>query len=60
MAKPRRMWLMAAACLLAPVEAWFVGSVYVLRSAVAIIAAGSALTCLTRLAAIARGLETQW
>ena len=56
MAKPHRMWLMVAACALAPLETWFAGTGYSLRVAVIVIAAGSALTCWTRLRAIARQL----
>ncbi|MDN5781018.1 MAG: CDP-alcohol phosphatidyltransferase family protein [Luteimonas sp.] len=57
MAKPHRMWLMVAACVLAPLEVRFAGSAYTLRVAVVLIAAGSALTCWTRLRAIARQLQ---
>jgi len=57
MAKPHRMWLMVAACVLAPLETRITGTAYVLPAAVAIIAAGSALTCWTRLRAIARQLR---
>lgn len=57
MAKPHRMWLMVAACALAPLETSFAGTGYTLRAAVVAIAAGSALTCWTRLRAIARQLR---
>jgi phosphatidylglycerophosphate synthase len=57
MAKPHRMWLMVTACVLAPLEAALAGTGYVLRVAVLVIAAGSALTCWTRLRAIARLLR---
>lgn len=57
MAKPHRMWLMVAACALAPLEARLNGTAYALQAAVAIIAAGSALTCWTRLRAIASDLR---
>lgn len=56
MAKPHRMWLMIAACVLAPLETRFAATDYTLRVAVVVIAAGSALTCWTRLRAIARRL----
>lgn len=56
MAKPHRMWLMVAACVLAPLETWFASTHYSLRAAVVVIAAGSALTCWTRLRAISRQL----
>jgi len=57
MAKPHRMWVMVLACLIAPLEWWFLQSGYALLVAAAVIAAGSALTCATRLAAITRQLE---
>jgi phosphatidylglycerophosphate synthase len=57
MAKPHRMWLMVAACLLAPLETRLAGTGYTLRVAVVVIAAGSALTCWTRLRVIARRLQ---
>ncbi|GAA3933631.1 CDP-alcohol phosphatidyltransferase family protein [Luteimonas lutimaris] len=57
MAKPHRMWLMVAACVAAPLEAWFAGTGYALRAAVVLVAAGSALTCWTRLRAIANRLR---
>lgn len=59
MAKPHRMWLMVAACVIAPLEAWFAGTHHALAVAVATIAAGSALTCATRLRAIARQLHAR-
>ncbi|HVI58759.1 MAG TPA: CDP-alcohol phosphatidyltransferase family protein [Luteimonas sp.] len=57
MAKPHRMWLMVAACVLAPLEARFMGTAYALSAAVVLVAAGSALTCWTRLHAIANRLR---
>jgi phosphatidylglycerophosphate synthase len=57
MAKPHRMWVMVAACVAAPLEAHFAGTAYALRAAVIVIAAGSALTCWTRLHAIANRLR---
>jgi phosphatidylglycerophosphate synthase len=57
MAKPHRMWLMVAACVLAPLETRFAGTGYTLRVAVVVIAAGSALTCWTRLRVIAQRLQ---
>ena len=57
MAKQHRMALMTLACVLAPFEAMFAGSGHVLAVAVLAIAAGSLLTCGTRLRAIARRLE---
>lgn len=57
MAKPHRMWTMVLACAIAPFETWFAQSGYALLAAAAVIAAGSALTCFTRLRAIAVRLE---
>ena len=59
MAKPHRMWLMVAACVVAPLETWWGGTHYTLLGAAAIIAAGSALTCVTRLRAIAQQLHAR-
>jgi phosphatidylglycerophosphate synthase len=58
MAKQHRMWLMVAACALAPLESWIANTDYALRIAVLLIAVGSALTCWTRLHAIARQLKS--
>ena len=57
MAKPHRMWLMAAACLLAPLETLASGTHWTLPVALALIAAGALATCGTRLHAIARCLR---
>ncbi|MDH5834634.1 CDP-alcohol phosphatidyltransferase family protein [Luteimonas kalidii] len=57
MAKQHRMALMTLACLVAPLEAMFAGSRHALVAAVLVIAAGSLLTCATRLRAVARQLE---
>lgn len=57
MAKPHRMWTMVLACVIAPFELWFLHSGYALLGAAVVIAAGSALTCFTRLRAIAARLE---
>lgn len=59
MAKPHRMWLMVAACVVAPLEAWVAATHYALPAAVAIIAIGAAFTCATRLRAIARQLHAR-
>ena len=56
MAKPHRMAAMTVACVLAPVLAWAFATMLALPVALAIIAAGSALGCVARLAAIARRL----
>ncbi|MCQ4167473.1 CDP-alcohol phosphatidyltransferase family protein [Tahibacter harae] len=57
MAKQQRMALMTLACVLAPLEAWLWHSRHALLAAAALIAAGSALTCITRLRAIRVRLE---
>src|SRR3546814_18869279 len=49
MAKPHRMWLMVAACLLAPREPRVSGTAYALPPAVVVIPAGSPLTSWPRL-----------
>lgn len=54
MAKQHRMAVMTLACLIAPVESAFAGSRYALLTAAVVTAGGSALTCWTRLHAIAR------
>jgi phosphatidylglycerophosphate synthase len=59
MAKPHRMAAMTLACLVAAVELHLRGSVHALLVAAAVIAAGSALTCLTRTAAIAAALRAR-
>lgn len=57
MAKQHRMALLTLACVVAPFEAMFAGSRHALVVAVLVIAAGSLLTCATRLRAIAGRLE---
>ncbi|HJR74627.1 MAG TPA: CDP-alcohol phosphatidyltransferase family protein [Luteimonas sp.] len=57
MAKQQRMATMTVACVLAPIELAWSGTRYALLVAGIIIAAGSALTCATRLRAIARRLK---
>ena len=59
MAKQHRMALMSLACVAAPIEAMAIGSSYSLVVAVLVIAAGSLLTCGTRLRAIAQRLEAK-
>ncbi|MCL1635354.1 CDP-alcohol phosphatidyltransferase family protein [Luteimonas sp. SX5] len=59
MAKQHRMALMTLACLIAPIELALSGSRYALLIAAATIAAGSALTCWTRLRAIGKRMATQ-
>lgn len=57
-AKPHRMAVMTLGSLAAAAELALAGTVHALVVALAIIAAGSALTCLARTAAIARQLRT--
>ena len=59
MAKQQRMFLLAAACIAAIVEDALGGRDYVLTGALAVIAAGSALTVLRRTARLARELEAR-
>lgn len=59
MAKPQRMAVMTIACLAAAVELPAYGTRYALLIAVAVIAAGSALTCITRTRAIAVQLRAR-
>lgn len=56
-AKPHRMAVMSLGCLAAAGELALAGSHHALLAALAIIAAGSAWTCLARTAAIARQLR---
>ncbi len=57
MAKPHRMAVLTLGCLAGAVEVATVGSHHALLAAAAIIAAGSALTCVTRTRAIAARLR---
>ena len=59
MAKPHRMAVLTLACLAAALELHLRGSVHALLVGAALIAAGSALTCITRTAAIAAQLRTR-
>lgn len=54
LAKQQRMATMTVACILVPVELAWAGTRYILLIAAIVIAAGSALTCWTRLRAIAQ------
>lgn len=56
-AKQQRMAVMTLACLLAPLEAWWLHMQYALPAAAWVVAAGALVTCGTRLRAIARRLE---
>jgi phosphatidylglycerophosphate synthase len=57
MAKPQRMAVLTAACLIGAAELQWNGTRWALLAAAAVIAAGSALTCVTRTLAIARALR---
>jgi len=57
MAKQHRMATMTIACFVAPIELAFAGTRYALLAAAIAIAAGSALTCWTRLRAIANRMR---
>lgn len=57
MAKPHRMAVLTAACLLGAAEVYVRGSGWALQAAAWVIAAGSVLTCLTRTLAMARALR---
>lgn len=59
MAKPHRMATLTVACLVAAVELPLNGTLWSLKAATWAIAAGSALTCITRTRAIARALRTR-
>jgi hypothetical protein len=59
MAKPHRMAVLTAACVLGAVELWAYGSQWALTAAAWIIAVGSLVTCATRAAAIARQLRAK-
>lgn len=48
LAKQQRMAMMTLACLLAPLESWLFATFWTLPSALWLIAAGTALTCLLR------------
>ena len=56
MAKPHRMAVLTVACLAGAAELQWSGTRWVLLAATVVIAAGSALTCVTRALAIARAL----
>ncbi|HEV7490365.1 MAG TPA: CDP-alcohol phosphatidyltransferase family protein [Rhodanobacteraceae bacterium] len=59
MAKPQRMAVLTAACVVGAAEMQWNGTRYALLAAAILIAAGSALTCATRTLAIARQLRRQ-
>lgn len=57
--KPQRMWVMAAACVIAPIETSFTGMQVALLTAAVIIVSGSVITCVLRLRAIAQQLHAR-
>lgn len=57
MAKPHRMAVLTAGCLLGAVESLVAGTGYALKAALVVVAAGSAVTCWIRLRAIAGKLR---
>jgi phosphatidylglycerophosphate synthase len=59
MAKPHRMAVLTAGCLLAAPEELRYGTQYALETALAIVAAGSLLTCVTRTLAMSRALRAR-
>lgn len=59
MAKPQRMAVLTAACVLGAAEAQVWPSHYALRVALWVIALGGLLTCLTRTRALARALAAK-
>ena len=59
MAKPHRMAVLTAACVLGAAELWIAGSHWALVAAAWAVAIGSLITCVTRTAAIARQLRAR-
>ncbi len=59
MAKPHRMAVLTAACVLGAIELWVSGTQWALTAGAWIIAVGSLLTCVTRVAAISRQLRAK-
>jgi phosphatidylglycerophosphate synthase len=59
MAKPHRMAVITAACVLGAIEFWILGSHWVLIVAAWIVAIGATITCCTRTLAIARQLHSK-
>jgi phosphatidylglycerophosphate synthase len=59
MAKPHRMAVLTAACVLGAAELWVAGTHWALVAAAWIVAIGSLITCATRTAAIARQLRAR-
>ena len=59
MAKPHRMAVLTAVCVLGAIEWWLWATQYALVAATWLIAAGSLVTCYTRATAIARQLRAR-
>lgn len=59
MAKPQRMAVLTAACVLGAVEQYLWHSQYALRAALWVIGLGALLTCATRTRALARALNAR-
>ncbi|WCE02780.1 CDP-alcohol phosphatidyltransferase family protein [Pseudoxanthomonas sp. JBR18] len=59
MAKPHRMAVLTAGCVIGALEIWLHGTRWTLLVAAVVIAAGAAATCLTRSAAIARAMRAR-
>jgi phosphatidylglycerophosphate synthase len=59
MAKPHRMAVVTAACVLGAIELWVNGTQWALTAGAWIIAIGSLVTCVTRAATIARQLRAK-
>jgi phosphatidylglycerophosphate synthase len=59
MAKPHRMAVLTAGCVLGAAELWFADTRWSLDAAAWIVAIGSLVTCATRTAAIARQLRAR-
>lgn len=59
LAKPHRMAVLTAGCLLGAIELWLAGSHWILTAAAWIIAVGATITCGTRAVAIARQLRSR-
>ena len=59
MAKPHRMAVLTAACLLGAVEGYLWRSHHALRAALWVIAGGALLTCVTRTRALAQALNAR-
>ena len=58
-AKPHRMALLTAGCVLGAVETWTWGTAYVMPTALLLITIGTLWTCVARTRAIAQALETR-